>query len=459
LYLSKPALVASSLLMAVPSVFSQQASMSPSALTFAPQVVSVAAPSSPAQRVTLTNTGSADLVVGSVQASGGYHQTSNCSSLAPNASCTISVSFNPGTIGPINGAITINDNAPSSPQVVSLSGTGIAPAKLSAGALSFGTVAVGTTSQPQTLMLTAAPKASVSIDRVAASGNFTQINNCPTNLAGGQSCTISVAFHPSVSAAVKGALAVSTSVNGNLHFAYSAALNGTGSGNVVSHVSVQPVVINFGNKGPDFVDSVQDVTVTNISTSASLTIQNVSLAGSPNAVGAVPLYSITSNTCSGLLAPGVQCKIQVAFSTSNSRLFPESYPAAITIVDTDPTSPQVIGISANQVGQLTFSPGVLDFPPQTVGTTTTRTVTVTGNDIQSGLVLDISTGADFAEAGNLQPCLLMQGGSCTMRVSFTPTQKGVINGSITIETYPECNPFPLHHCSDPVILSLTGTGK
>jgi len=46
-----------------------------------------------------------------------------------------------------------------------------------------------------------------------------------------------------------------------------------------------------------------------------------------------------------------------------------------------------------------------------------------------------------------------------MRVSFTPTQKGVINGSITIETYPECNPFPLHHCSDPVILSLTGTGK
>ena len=184
MYLSKPALVASSLLMAVPSVFSQQASMSPSALTFAPQVVSVAAPSSPAQRVTLTNTGSADLVVGSVQASGGYHQTSNCSSLAPNASCTISVSFNPGTIGPINGAITINDNAPSSPQVVSLSGTGIAPAKLSAGALSFGTVAVGTTSQPQTLMLTAAPKASVSIDRVAASGNFTSTTVPPILQAG-----------------------------------------------------------------------------------------------------------------------------------------------------------------------------------------------------------------------------------------------------------------------------------
>jgi hypothetical protein len=459
LYLPKLSLVASLLLTFVPCVFSQQASISPSALTFAPQVVSVAGPSSPAQSVTLTNTGSADLVVSSVQASGGYHQTSNCSILSPNASCTISVRFNPGTIGPMNGAITITDNAPSSPQVVSLSGTAIAPAKLSAGTLSFGTVAVGTTSQPQTLTLAAAPKASVSIDQIAASGNFTQVNNCPSNLAGGHSCTISVAFHPTASAAVQGALAVSTSVNGNLHFAYSAALIGSGSGNVIPHVSVQPAVINFGNKGPDLVDNVQDVTVTNTSTSKSLTIQNVSLAGSPNAIGAFPLYSITSNTCSGLLAPGAQCQIQVAFSTSNSRLFPESYPAAITIVDTDPTSPRVIGISGNQNGQLTFSPPTLVFPPQTVGTTTTKTVTVTGNDIQNGLVLDISTSGDFAEAGNLLPCFLTQGGSCTMSVSFTPTQKGVITGSITIETYPECNPFPLHHCSDPVILNLSGTGK
>jgi hypothetical protein len=46
-----------------------------------------------------------------------------------------------------------------------------------------------------------------------------------------------------------------------------------------------------------------------------------------------------------------------------------------------------------------------------------------------------------------------------MTVSFTPRQKGVINGSVTLETYPECNPFPLHKCTDPVILNLTGTGE
>jgi hypothetical protein len=69
----------------------------------------------------------------------------------------------------------------------------------------------------------------------------------------------------------------------------STRFTGTGSGNVVSHVSVQPAVLNFGNKGPDFVDSVQALTVTNISGNTSLTIHGITLSGSPNAVGAFPL--------------------------------------------------------------------------------------------------------------------------------------------------------------------------
>jgi hypothetical protein len=164
---------------------------------------------------------------------------------------------------------------------------------LSAGSLNFGTVAVGTTSAPQSLTLTA-PHASVSINQVPVSGNFAQVNNCPATLASGQSCTISVVFHPTVSAAITGAIAVSTQMNGNPNLAYSAALTGTGSGNVTSHVWVQPASLNFGNKGPDFGDTVKELTVTNTSSSTSLTIHNVSLAGSPN-VGAFPMYNINSD--------------------------------------------------------------------------------------------------------------------------------------------------------------------
>src|SRR5215470_17873822 len=107
------------------AAFSQEAGVAPQSLSFAPQLINLLSAGSAAQNVTLTNTGSADLKIASVSASGGYSQKNNCSVLASAASCTISVTFVPGTIGQINGAITISDNAPSSPQVVSLSGKGL----------------------------------------------------------------------------------------------------------------------------------------------------------------------------------------------------------------------------------------------------------------------------------------------------------------------------------------------
>jgi len=317
---------------------------------------------------------------------------------------------------------------------------------------------VGTTSQPQSITASAAPGTSFSINQISASGDFAQVNNCPTTLSGGQSCTIRVAFHPTVNAVVNGGLAVSTAF-GNSPLAFSAALVGTGSGNVVSHVSVQPAFLNFGNKGPDFVDNVQVLTVTNTSHNTSLTIHGITLSGSPNALGAFPMYKINSNTCPSMLAPGALCTIEVAFSTMFSSLFPESYPGALTISDSDQTSPHVVGIAGNQVEELTFSPASVVFPPQSVGSTTTRTITVTDNDLQTGLVLDMVTSGDFSATGDLVPCFLHQGATCSMTISFTPRQKGVINGSVTLETYPECNPFPLHQCSRPVVLKLSGTGR
>ena len=446
----------------LPYAFSQQATVSPSVLSFAPEVVNLLSSGSQPQTVTLTNTGNSDLMVGSVLASGGYKQTNNCSTLSSHQTCTIEVTFAPGTVETINGAITINDNAPSSPQVVSLTGKGIAHAQLSPRVVRFGTVAIGATSQPQAVTLTAAPNSSFSVNQISASGEYGQTNNCPATLQGGQHCTIQVVFHPTVNAPVHGALSVSTAAAGNILLPLSVALVGAGSGNVVSQVSVQPANLNFGNKGGrDTVDSVKELTLTNTSSNTSLSIQNVSLAGSPNAVGAFPMYSITSNTCSGVLSPGSQCKIGITFSTLLVGLFPESYPGAVTITDSDPTSPQVVGISGNAVGELTFAPASLVFPTQGIGTSSQKTVTITGNDVEHGLVLSVETSGDFSEAGDLSPCFLKQGGKCSMTVSFTPTQTGAINGSVTLETYPQCDPDPRerHKCPTPVVLNLSGTGQ
>jgi hypothetical protein len=97
-------------------------SLSPASLIFAGQTV---ATTSTAQTVTLTNTGTAALSISGISASGNFSETNTCgSSLADNASCTISVTFTPTATGTLTGAISFTDNAAASPQQISLSGIG-----------------------------------------------------------------------------------------------------------------------------------------------------------------------------------------------------------------------------------------------------------------------------------------------------------------------------------------------
>ncbi|MGC2638503.1 MAG: choice-of-anchor D domain-containing protein [Acidobacteriaceae bacterium] len=96
--------------------------------------------SSAAQSVTLTNSGTAALSITSIAASGNFSESNACgSSLAIGANCQISITFVPASAAPLTGTLTITDNAPSSPQTVSLSGTGVA-------AFSLGTASGGSTS-------------------------------------------------------------------------------------------------------------------------------------------------------------------------------------------------------------------------------------------------------------------------------------------------------------------------
>jgi hypothetical protein len=81
------------------------------------------------QTVTLTNVGDTTLIVSAVTLTGANTadfpiQTNTCSSLAPNASCTVSVSFSPTASGLRNANLVILSNAATSPDMVQLSGTG-----------------------------------------------------------------------------------------------------------------------------------------------------------------------------------------------------------------------------------------------------------------------------------------------------------------------------------------------
>jgi hypothetical protein len=171
--------------------------LSPTSLNFGTQLLRT---TSNAQTVTLTDTGGATLDITSIAASANFIQRNNCgSSVAVGASCTINVGFRPQGVGTLTGAITITDNAPFSPQTVSLSGVGTAVTLLPSS-LNFGNVPVGTTSQPLTVTFTNIANRALSISGVRLAGNqygeFAQTNTCGTSVPAGGSCTISVTFTP-----------------------------------------------------------------------------------------------------------------------------------------------------------------------------------------------------------------------------------------------------------------------
>jgi hypothetical protein len=132
--------------------------------------------------------------------------------LQPGSSCAIGAVFTPSAAG--TGAATLNipTSVSSTPQSVSLSGSGINPqASFSPTSLSFGTIKVGksstlsvTLSNPGT---TALAISSVSVSGTNA-GNFVKSNACPSLLAASAKCTISVTFTPSATGARSAKLTV-----------------------------------------------------------------------------------------------------------------------------------------------------------------------------------------------------------------------------------------------------------
>ena len=171
--------------------------LSPTSLTFSTQLIFT---TSPAQQVTLTNTGAGVLTINQISVTGAFSQTNNCpSSLNPNAYCTINVKFHPKIKGVQKGSVNVKDNAPGSPQKVPLTGTGtfvlLTPTKLN-----FGTQPVGTRSLAKKITLTNKGDAAVSITSIVItgtdSGDFAETNNCGKQVASGASCFIKVTFKP-----------------------------------------------------------------------------------------------------------------------------------------------------------------------------------------------------------------------------------------------------------------------
>jgi len=200
-------------------------SLSPTSLTFGNQLVGS---TSKPQTVTLTNTGQATLDIYSITPSANFGISANTcgATLAVGKSCTVSVVFSPMQGGQLTGNLTFTDNAPNSPQQVSLTGTGIPQAALTPSSANFGKVAVGTTSKPKNFTLTNNQSVTLTGISISTTGDFAvSSTTCGATLGAKKKCTISVTFTPTQKGTRTGQLSVSDSAIGSPQ---TASLTGTG---------------------------------------------------------------------------------------------------------------------------------------------------------------------------------------------------------------------------------------
>lgn len=152
--------------------------------------------SSSKKKITITNTGSEAVTIKKFQTVADFTEVHNCkSSLPAGGSCDVTLSFNPTYSSKQFGTLAIWDSDPSSPQLMRLVGDGTA-VSLSPKSLNFGNQSVGSSSQPQVVVLTNTSSAALNFASIVANGDYTETNTCSNQIPAQGNCSISVVFTP-----------------------------------------------------------------------------------------------------------------------------------------------------------------------------------------------------------------------------------------------------------------------
>ena len=428
------------------------ASLSPSSVSFGSVLLGN---TSPAQSVTLTNSGSAPLSISGIAVTGAnagdFAETDNCpvppATLGASATCTLSLTFSPTASGSRAAAVQITDNAADSPQRVQLGGTGLAPAPavgLSPSSLAFGSQLTGTTSAAKSVTLTNPGSAPLAISGIAVmgtnAGDFAETDNCPSTLPVSGTCTLSVTFSPAAS----GSRAASVQItDGAGDSPQSVTLGGTGA-DPAPAVSLAPASVTFGSQLVGNSSTAQSVTVTNSGT-AALSIGGIGLAGTNGSDFG------QTNSCPTTLAVNASCTISVTFNPSATG----SRTGSVQITDNAANSPQSVGLSGTGVAPAVgLSPATLSFGSQLIGTPSsshavTLTNTGTGALSISSIALAGANAGDFAQT-NTCPASVAVNASCTISVTFNPSAAGSRTASVQVTD---------NAPNSPQSIGLSGTGS
>ena len=376
--------------------------------------------SSRAQTVAVTNTGSTTLTLNPVVISSNFTASSQCATIAPGASCLVSVAFAPASTGSIVGALVLSDSQNQVSTQVTLSGQGALPGIAAAPSnLNFGSVPVGKASEAQTITVTNNGTGDLHIGAITATGDFTETDTCKnTTLSVGATCVISVSMAATTIDTRTGQIQIVNSADG----VHTIALSGVGQ---QAGVTIYPTSLAFGSR--PYVSSTQ-------ATSTTGTLLSVNLTNSGNVPLSFNGATITgdfyeSDSCGTSIAVGASCTLSVRFvpTALGHRT------GLLTIRDNAGGGTQTVTLEGEgSPGGLVLTPPTLDFGVQTIGqTSTVHDAKLTNNTGAALSNLALVASGEFAETDDCG-ATLVNGASCTLHITVTPQTAGSITGAVTV---------------------------
>ena len=351
---------------------------------------------------------------------GDFTQTGgNCgASLAPGASCHITVAFSPsaaGSRGPDVVTLGYFDGTANQQTTLTLNGTGIQEAIVTTLAQNFGSVPIQQTVSGNVTFTNTGNIDADSFTLVpgtpAAPFAFVS-TTCGATLSAGSSCTATVSFSPVAAISSTGSVQASFTSGG---VAGSASAKVTGTGTISISITAAPAA--FGTI-PILTTATLSINISNSGTrtAAAFTLNSSSLSAP---------FSLVSTTCGATLPGGTSCTAMVAFAP----LTPGNFSGTLT------------GSYNSGVGNLSFSAALsgtgaiavavtaagADFSTENIGKTENVTVNVSNTGTAAATGLQIVTGsftAPFSFISTTCGNVLAAGASCSVTLAFAPTAPG-----------------------------------
>jgi hypothetical protein len=329
------------------------------------------ATSSDTQTVTLTNNGTAPLVIAGLKLTGPNAPEFIISPgavghvLAPGDSVPVNARFAPTGIGARSAALQIETNLYDSPLVVNLTGTGVMPVlRLSQDSLGFGPEPVGLTGS-RALLLQNTGNAPLQVSSLAFTGSnaaeFALAFGTPasTTLQPGDMTLLNIEFSPTATGPRSATLVITDDAVGSPH---TVQFTGTGTEPLFT---LSAAALMFHIQPTGTVPPPQTVTFTN-GGDAPLAIDGVALTG-PDAAR----FQIISDSGEKSLNPGASRSVQISFNPTTvtiararrwwgqearitaARIASVGYSATLEIKHNDPRpgSPRQVMLTALPAGQ------------------------------------------------------------------------------------------------------------